>query len=341
MTYIEIWSPNKYDGDGGYKKSIIVVHTNEAGPYGYHKHPGTAESLAKYLSRPEVQASYHLAVDRNADVARMVADSDRAWAAGAVGNNEGLHICALGWAAQEREEWLDFPQQLRQIGLEIARWCKQEGIPAEKLTPDQLRAGTWGVGGHGDVAEAWGETDHTDPGSGFPYDVVLDVAKRELGQRPTLPDPGGSIMTEEEQVVQQFMGPEHMGWKELAPQKDQEGKSFSIFKFMNGLDPNVIAQTLVEAMATLVFEATFRIKPYRGNYVPQVPETVLGHAASAHGLALDNQTILIALAEAHQSLCRQVKAETSPALDRLIAEYHSYDRNKVTPLDPGWIPPQA
>lgn len=334
MTYIEIWSPNRYPGDGGYKKSIIVVHTNEAGPYGFHKFPGTAESLGLYLKRPDVQASYHKAVDRNGDVCRMLMDADRAWAAGNVGNNEGLHICALGWAAQSREEWLDFPQQLEQIGKEIAIWCKQEGIPADKLDSAQLVGGTWGVAGHGDVAQAWHDTDHTDPGAGFPYDFVLNVARRELGQ-----DQGDDMASAGEEVVTQFMGPERTGWSELAPQRDKEGKAFSIFKFLRGENPNVKAQTVVEAIATLVFEATLRIKAYRGNLVPRDPETVLGHAAASHGLALDNQEILIALARAHQNLCAQIKAEPSQELDRIITTYESYDRNKVTPLDPAWVPP--
>ncbi len=335
MTYIEIWSPNKYSGNGGYKKSIVVVHTNEAGPYGYHKFPGTAESLGLYLKRPDVQASYQKAVDRNGDVCRMVSDEDRAWAAGSIGNNEGLHICALGWSAQSREEWFDFPQQLDQIGKEIAQWCRDEGIPADKLDAAQLVDAKPGVAGHGDVAQAWHETDHTDPGQGFPYDYVLGVARRELGI-------GEEEMGAGDEVVTQFMGPERKGWKELAPQRDQEGKAFSIFKFMNGLNANVESQTVVEALATLVFEATLRIKAYRGNNVPQVPETVLGHAAAAHGIGLDNQAILIALAEAHQDLCTQIKANRSEKLDDIIETYYSYDRNKPTPvtaLDPQWAPP--
>lgn len=334
MTYIEIWSPNKYGGSGGYKKSIIAVHTNEAGPYGYHKFPGTAESLGLYLARPNVQASYHKSVDRNGDVCRMLVDEDRAWAAGTIGNNEGLHICALGWAAQSRQEWFDFPQQLDQIGREIAQWCRDEGIPADKLDAAQLVDNKWGVAGHGDVAQAWHETDHTDPGPNFPYDYVLDVARRELGINQ-----GEEEMGAGEEVVTQFMGPERTGWKELAPQRDQEGKAFSIFKFMRGENPNVQAQTVVEAIATLVFEATLRIKAYRGNHVPQVPETVLGHAAASHGLALDNQEILIALAQAHQDLCAQIKAEPSQELNEIIVNYHNLDRNKVTPLDPQWVAP--
>jgi len=340
MAYIEIWSPNKYAGAGGYKKSIIVVHTNEAGPYAYQKFPGDARSLGKYLSQSHVQASYHKCVDRNGDVCRMLVDVDRAWAAGNVGNNEGLHLCVLGWAAQSREEWLSFPQQLDQVGREIAIWCKQEGIPADKLNAAQLKDGTWGVAGHGDVAQAWRETDHTDPGPNFPYDYVLNVAKRELGQSE-----GDISVADGAFLVDQMMGADgRKGWKELAPQRNPEGKRFSIFKYLRGEEPNVERQTVVEAIATLVFEATLRILPYRKNNVPKTPETVLGHAAAAHGVSLDNRSLLLALAEAQIDLCKKVNAEPYAPLVAIVREYRGYEQPaetaKLSPLDPAWTPPE-
>ena len=105
MSYSEVWSPNKNSGTGGFKKSIIVVHTSEPGPYARGKNPGTAIGLGRYISSPSVQASYHIMVDPNGDVCRSLVDEDRAWAAGGIANNEGYHICAVGWSAWSREEW--------------------------------------------------------------------------------------------------------------------------------------------------------------------------------------------------------------------------------------------
>lgn len=72
------------------------------------------------------------------------------------------------------------------------------------------------------------------------------------------------------------------GWKGLAPQPDNDGRRWSAF-----IGKVVDRQSLVEAVGTLVFEATLRILPYRGGTKKDAPETVLGHAAAAHGTALD------------------------------------------------------
>lgn len=303
MAYIEILSPNKHYK--GFKKNIIVLHTNEPGPYAPGKFPGTAESLGLYLKDPSRQASYQLIVDRNGDVCRSVRDTDCAWAAGPIANNEGLHICVNGWAAQSRAEWLQYDKQLNQTAVEIARWCKQEGIPAKKLTPAMFKAAEWGIGGHGDVALAWRETDHTDPGANYPYDVLIQKVLAILNPAPPAGNAGNGAAKMSDEMIQ-FMGPSGDGWIELAPQKDPEGKSFSIFKFLQGKEPNVKKQTVVEAIATLIFEATLRIRPYRGKDADRVPETVLGHAATAAGTGLDNRELLLQVLLNQQAIAEKV-----------------------------------
>lgn len=184
MANYEILSPNKYDGSGGYKKSIVVVHTSEPGAYVKGKNPGTAEGLGNYLKSSSVQASYHVAVDRDGNTCRMVADNNRAWHAGNIGNNEGYSICAVGWSAWSREEWLSMPKMLDSMAVQVAAWCKKEGIPAQYVAPANLVKDVWGITGHGDVAKAWRETDHTDPGNGFPYDVLISKVNAILKPIP-------------------------------------------------------------------------------------------------------------------------------------------------------------
>jgi len=92
-------------------------------------------------------------------------------------------------------------------------------------------------------------------------------------------------MTAAGDVVTQLMGEPGKGWAALRPQAGAGGTVWSVFKRRN-LNPDE-GQTIVECLATLIFEATFRIKPYRRGEKKDVPETVLGHAAAAHGTALD------------------------------------------------------
>ena len=86
-------------------------------------------------------------------------------------------------------------------------------------------------------------------------------------------------MSDASEVRVQLRGPGDNGWAELAPQPDEQGNTFSWFK-----KRNVSAQTVVEAVATLVYEATLRIDSAgRGvaDYRKRKGDTVAGNAASA------------------------------------------------------------
>lgn len=113
-------------------------------------------------------------------------------------------------------------------------------------------------------------------------------------------------MSAADSVNTQFMGAkggpsDSFGWKGLAPQPDNEDRRFSQFRaVMNSHGgPVVDRQTLVEAIGTLVFEATFRIKSVTDvdkakemTVAAKRGETVLGHAAVASGLAITNNELL-------------------------------------------------
>lgn len=104
------------------------------------------------------------------------------------------------------------------------------------------------------------------------------------------PSTGGTKMSDGSEVRVQLRGPGDNGWTQLAPQPDDQGNRFSIFK-----GRNVTAQTVVEALATVVFELTFRLpRAGRGylDFKKRKGDTVLGHAANAAAIAAENQEIL-------------------------------------------------
>ena len=111
-----------------------------------------------------------------------------------------------------------------------------------------------------------------------------------VGDTPAQSTDKGETMTNAEDVRTQLRGPGDNGWTQLAPQPDDAGNRFSIFK-----GKNVTAQTVVEALATLVFEATYRL-PIAGrgyaDYKKRKGDTVLGLAANAAAIAAENQEIL-------------------------------------------------
>ncbi|WP_454193979.1 peptidoglycan recognition protein family protein [Nocardia sp. Marseille-Q1738] len=167
---VTILSPS----DGGprdpHSCSLIIVHTNE-GPA-----DGSLEGLLNYLAQPEVGASYTIVVGADGRIGRSNDDDYIPWAAGSPANERGLHLCFLGYARQPRDEWLSRPAQLDAGARVLRDWSDRYGIPLVKLNGDQMRAGESGVGGHGDTVEAWHATDHSDPGEGFPWDVLLAKA---------------------------------------------------------------------------------------------------------------------------------------------------------------------
>jgi hypothetical protein len=52
-----------------------------------------------------------------------------------------------------------------------ARWK----VPLKRLTVADLKTGKHGICGHVDVSNAWHQSDHSDPGSGFPWDHFMTL----------------------------------------------------------------------------------------------------------------------------------------------------------------------
>ena len=93
-------------------------------------------------------------------------------------------------------------------------------------------------------------------------------------------------MANADDVMVQFQGPGHQGWPQLRPFPNNQDEVYSVF--WNRLLASEEGQTMVQALATLVFEATLRIDPYRADKLSALgPETVLGHAAADDGAGLD------------------------------------------------------
>lgn len=152
---------------------LQIIHTNEGGPYARGKSPGTVGGLLAFCANLRNQASYNTIVGRAGDTGRCNSDEYAPWAAGTLANARGLHLCALGWSAQPRDEWLEYTAQLNGIARILAHNSVVYGIPLRRVNAAQIKAGERGICGHGDVAAAWRETDHTDPGANFPYDDVI------------------------------------------------------------------------------------------------------------------------------------------------------------------------
>jgi hypothetical protein len=177
MTFVQArW----FTETNGRPIDLLVVHSMEM-----DEKPDTAEVCARYFATTDTKASAHACVDVDSRV-DCVIDKDVAYAAPGA-NHDGLHLELAGRARQTRAEWLD-QYSRRMIEGPAAEWVAAKAkfwrIPLEFLKADALRAGRRGVTTHNEVRLAFGKTTHTDPGNGFPMDVLLTRARFLAGSVP-------------------------------------------------------------------------------------------------------------------------------------------------------------
>jgi hypothetical protein len=138
---------------------LIVVHSTEG---------DTAAGAAGWFQNPASGGSAHLVVDDH-EVYRCVNDADTAW--GAIGHNSfGLHLEVAGYARWTEDEWMAHEPRIREAARLAAGWFKTYGIPLQS-------SGDHGYHSHLGLPG----NDHTDPGTGFPWQVWLNHVSYYLG----------------------------------------------------------------------------------------------------------------------------------------------------------------
>lgn len=156
---------------------LAVVHTAEFA--------GTAATLRRYFETTDRQVSCHSIVDATTTV-QVLPFTDTAYAApGANADGDQLELC--GFARWNRATWLgEHRPMLERTSHWLAARCVARRLPPVLLTPADLRAGKRGITGHLQVSQAFHRSSHTDPGAGFPWDVVLARTRYHL-ERLTSP----------------------------------------------------------------------------------------------------------------------------------------------------------
>lgn len=153
---------------------LWIVHTIEC-PLA----PGYAKSMANWGKTSSVQASWHDTIGPEL-VCKFIPYSLRAWHATRA-NPISLGFEQTGYAAYTRERWLQ-PDGMAVIDR-LAKRIVDSGIPKEAvrlLTSTEAQAARdgnksiKGICGHVHVQPA----DRTDPGAGYPWDVLLDSIRK-------------------------------------------------------------------------------------------------------------------------------------------------------------------
>jgi N-acetyl-anhydromuramyl-L-alanine amidase AmpD len=156
------------------RTQFLVIHATDG-----HENDGIddgvnaeAEAVAAMFARADLKPrrSAQYVIDSDS-IVQCVKDEHRAWAACHHGNDLGIHIELCGFVKQKRADWFDASSlpQLQLAARLVATLCGRFSLPRQFLSAKDLLAGKCGVTDHYEITEAWHESDHTDPGNGFPW----------------------------------------------------------------------------------------------------------------------------------------------------------------------------
>jgi hypothetical protein len=188
MALTREWWPTGNKSGGGTKR-LLVLHSTE----GWYNNPDGMYDCAHYFQGP-VGASSNVVIDdyHPGRIVEMVVRTAGAWTQCNY-NSVSISVEMCATAAWSRSTWLQKTTMLDNV----SRWLREEsditGIPLAKLTSSQAQGSGRGVCYHSDLGSAG--CGHSDPGAGFPIDVVLDMALGG-GQPPVTTPPA-----EEETLV--------------------------------------------------------------------------------------------------------------------------------------------
>ena len=168
MALKRVWTPTGNYSSGG-KKRLIVIHTME----GFTGANG-AYDCAKYF-QGDVGTSSQVCIDNNrGTIWECVSRPYGSWTQCQY-NSESTSCEQSGYASWSEDYWLDYRQnQLRNVADWIAEESRYFGIPIRLLSDSESQGNGWGVTFHSRLGSAG--CGHSDPGSGYPIDLVLDWA---------------------------------------------------------------------------------------------------------------------------------------------------------------------
>lgn len=175
MSYSSLarWmGPVKYYRQGRAGRiAFVVIHTAEG--------DWTLASAKAWMSNPQntSKASAHYALTKDGSIGAMVHEEDTAYASPPV-NPNAIHIELGGFARFTRQMWLDRPEEVAACRRLVHDICARQGFPVMLLGAAALPgavAGTspGGVTTHRIVNDHYHKSSHTDPGIGFPMDLIL------------------------------------------------------------------------------------------------------------------------------------------------------------------------
>jgi len=210
-----IWSASNSGRDGA-TIDLFLLHTQEGN--------GNADSLARWLSSPTNEVSYHYTIsedynDHGVTVCDVV-DTDRCSWSALSANRRSINLCFAGSRASwSREEWLRQSRAIDVAAYLVAQDCMKYNIAPNVIPGPNYNADPPGISDHRYCTNYLkdGNT-HTDVGDNFPWDVFEAALHKYAKPAAVRPAPGFQYPPTEEmikQIWEQLFGFKARGWEDL------------------------------------------------------------------------------------------------------------------------------
>lgn len=225
------------------RKKGVIIHTSESGDSSH-------DSLISVMSRPGTRpvdgsnpptfygSSYHAIANAKTGTYTQVLGADCGPFSAPPLNKDYWHICMPGYSAQTREQWLDVASsnEIQAVAQFIVDKSGVDGFPPIQLTSGEIGAGRHGYCGHRDVTYGFHIAGgHTDPGVGFPWDVL---AQRILALLMSPPQPPAPPVPPVPPVPQPGFDPanRHWGiWPAIPKPRTAQGATGDHVRYLQGV----------------------------------------------------------------------------------------------------------
>jgi hypothetical protein len=160
MTWYSDLPHDQAGGDGGVRSitQMVVIHATD--------NTASDEGEAGYAETRSDHTSAHFYSDEDSVIQAL--DTDHiAFGCFPTGNSRSVQVEISGLSNHLSDA------SLRRVAPVVARVCQEYGLPIQHVDSLGLRNGIRGISGHLDVTYAWGEGDHTDPGTSFPWQTFI------------------------------------------------------------------------------------------------------------------------------------------------------------------------
>lgn len=164
---------NRHGGKGNKPINYLVLHCTVTSCC------NSATAVADYFRRTSRPASAHYVSDAHRDY-QVLWDSLIGFHAPPNSNSLGFEMCCT-LSNEGKGHWRGkgHRKMMRRTAKLVAQAALHYDVPIRKLSPAELRAGKRGIVGHDDVRDAWGQTNHWDPGPHFPWQQFLNMCREE------------------------------------------------------------------------------------------------------------------------------------------------------------------